>query len=317
MKNRAYLFLLVAVVCTVGACAPAAAPEQVAEPTTSPPPTATAETEFGASVEDGVGNTIILDTRPSRIVSLAPSHTEMLFALDLADEIVGVTEYCNYPPEAAERTAVGSFTTIDLEQVVGLEPDLVLATTMHMADTVPALQEHGLNVFVIDPQSVSAVMDTISKLGELTGQVQEAAALLDDMQTRIDAVQAAVGDAERPSVFWELGPELYSAGPGSFINDLIEMAGGENVAAGADSPWPQLTIEEILLKDPDVIVLADHNYGQTAEMVAERPGWSDLRAVRDGNIVEITDDDIVSRPGPRLVDGLEFLAAAFHPEVFE
>jgi iron complex transport system substrate-binding protein len=118
-------------------------------------------------------------------------------------------------------------------------------------------------------------------------------------------------------VFWELGPELFTAGPGSFVDDLIRLAGGENVAADADSPWPQLSVEAILLKDPDVIVLADHNYGQTAAMVAERPGWSDIRAVKEGSIVEIVDDDIVSRPGPRVVDGLEFLARAFHPDLFE
>jgi iron complex transport system substrate-binding protein len=282
-----------------------------------PAPATSIPTSGPIRVEDGVGNVITLESEAQRIVSLAPNHTEILYALGVGDRVVGVTEYCNYPPEAAAKPKVGDFITVDLEQVVGLEPDLVLATTMHMAETVPALQERGITVFVLDPQSVVAVLESIQKIGQLTDRESEAEALVADMQARIAAVQEKVQGAPRPKVFWELGPELFTAGPGSFVNDLITLAGGENVAGDADSPWPQLSVEAIILKDPDVIVLADHNYGQTAEMVKERPGWEDIQAVREGNVIEITDDDIVSRPGPRLVEGLEFLAKAFHPDLFK
>ncbi len=282
-------------------------------PTATPAPAST----FPITVEDAVGNTVTIDAEPERIISLAPSHTETLFALGLGDRVVGVTEYCNYPPEATEKPMVGGFSNIDLEQVVGLEPDLVLATSMHVAETVPALQEHGVTVFVADPQTVLEVLETTRTIGQITGQDEAAKVLIARMQERIDAVQETIGDAPRPKVFWELGPELYTAGPGSFLNDLILVAGGENVAADADSPWPQLSMEAIVLKDPDVVVLADHNYGETAEMVKERPGWEDIAAVREGRIIEITNDDIVSRPGPRIVEGLEFLAQAFHPDLFE
>jgi iron complex transport system substrate-binding protein len=305
MKKSVLLVVAALAVSLSGCVCPAQAPA-TGVPTAGP-----------ISVEDGVGNVITLDSEAQRIVSLAPNHTEILYALGLGDRVVGVTEYCNYPPEATAKPKVGDFITIDLEQVVGLEPDLVLATTMHMAETVPALQERGITVFVLDPQSVVAVLESIQKIGQLTGRGDEAEALVADMQARIDAVQQKVQDAARPKVFWELGPELFTAGPGSFVDDLITVAGGENVAADADSPWPQLSVEAIVLRDPDVIVLADHNYGQTAEMVKERPGWEDIRAVKEGNIIEITDDDIVSRPGPRLVEGLEFLAKAFHPDLFE
>jgi iron complex transport system substrate-binding protein len=287
-------------------------------PTVEPTLQSTAKpTPMPVTVEDDVGNIITLGVAPARIISLAPSHTETLYALGLGDRVVGVTEYCNYPPEAAEKPPVGSFATIDLEQVVGLEPDLVLATTMHMAETVPALQDRGVTVFVIDPQSVSDVLDAIGRIGQITGSEEAAEALIADMQARVDAVQEKIKDAPRPKVFWELGAELYTVGPNTFIDDLITLAGGENVAADADTSWPQLSVEAILLKDPDVIVLADHNYGQTAEMVKERPGWEDIRAVQEGNIIEITDDDIVSRPGPRLAEGVEFLAQALHPDLFE
>jgi iron complex transport system substrate-binding protein len=264
-----------------------------------------------------VGHTLALDAVPERIISLAPAHTETLYALGLEDKVVGVTEYCNYPPQAVEKPKVGSFATIDLEQVVGLEPDLVLATTMHVAETVPALQERGIAVFVVDPQTVAQVLDAIDRIGQITGSQEAAEALVADRQARIDAVRGKVKDAPCPRVFWELGAELYTVGPDTFIDDLITLAGGENVAADADSSWPQLSVEAIVMRDPDVIVLADHNYGQTAEMVKERPGWEDIRAVREGNIIAITDDDIVSRPGPRIVEGLEFLARALHPDLFE
>jgi iron complex transport system substrate-binding protein len=287
-------------------------------PTTEPTSVPTVvPTEVAVTVEDGVGNVITFESAPQRIISLAPNHTEVLYALGLGDRVVGVTEYCNYPPEAAEKPKVGDFVNTDLELVVGLEPDLVLATTMHMAETVPAIQERGIAVFVLDPQSVDSVLKEISILGQITGQEDVADALVADMQARIDAVQERVKDAPRPKVFWELGPELFTVGPDTFVNDLIILAGGENVAADADSPWPQLSVEAIILKDPDVIVLADHNYGQTVEMVKERPGWEDIGAVKDGNIIEITNDDIVSRPGPRLVEGIEFLARALHPDLFE
>jgi len=281
---------------------------------TQPAPTATPVASI--TVVDDVGNTVTLNTEPQRIISLAPANTEILYALGLGDRVVGVTEYCNYPPEAAEKPKVGGFSDVDLEQVVGLEPDLVLATSLHTSEVVPALQERGVPVFVADPQTVLGVLETIRTIGHITGKDQAAGALTSHMQEGISAVQETIKDAPRPRVFWELGPELYTAGPGSFLNDLIVMAGGENVAADAESPWPQLSLEAIVLKDPAIVVLADHNYGETAESVTQRPGWWNITAVREGRIVELTDDDIFSRPGPRIVEGLEFLAQAFHPDLF-
>ena len=290
---------------------------QPAPTATPPPPTSTLVSTFPLTVEDGAGNAVTIDAEPERIVSLAPNHTETLYTLGLGDRVVGVTDYCNYPPEAADKPKVGGFSSVDLEQAVGLEPDLVLATHIHVAEIVPALQEHGITVFVADPQTVLEVLETTRTIGQITGRDEAAETLVAQMQERIDAVQDRIKDAPRPKVFWMLGPKLYTAGPESFINDLIVMAGGENVAADADTRWPQLTVESIIVKDPDVIVLADHNYGETAEMVREWPGWDDVEAVQEGRIIELTDDDIVSRPGPRIVEGLEFLAQALHPGLFE
>lgn len=314
IKLKKAILVLVTLLMVMAACSTPTQPPatELPEPTAAP-----SASSFPLTVTDGVGNQVTIESEPERIISLAPSHTETLYALGLGERVVGVTEFCNYPPEAAEIVKVGGFSGVDLEQVVGLDPDLVLATTMHMGDVVPALQEHGITVFVVAPATILDVLQATGAIGQITGREEEAEALLADMQERIDAVLQAVKDAPRPTVFWELGPELYTVGPGSFVSDLIAMAGGENVADDADSPWPQLSVEAIILKDPDVLVLADHNYGETAEMVKERPGWEEISAVRDGRVVEITNDDIVSRPGPRIVDGLEFLARALHPDLFE
>jgi len=309
---------VIAAVLALAGCSTTPVPTPTPVPPTPPPsPTPTPASAYPITLTDDAGRTVTIATRPQRIVSLAPSHTETLYALGLGDQVVGVTEYCNYPPEAANKPKIGGFANIDLEQVVGLNPDLVLASTLHIAEVVPALQERGLTVVVIEPKTVLGVLDSISTIAHITGQDKAGELLVAQMGQRIEAIQQKLKEVPRPKVFWELGPELYTAGPGSFINDLIVLAGGENVAADADSPWPQLSVEVIVLKDPDVIVLADHNYGETATKVKERSGWSDIRAVKEGRIVEITNDDIVSRPGPRIVEGLEFLARALHPDVFK
>jgi iron complex transport system substrate-binding protein len=310
MKTRPILLVLL-VAMFLASCG-------AAEPTATPPSTTAPQVSaFPITIVDGVGNEVTLESEPERIVSMAPGHTETLYALGLGERVVGVTAYCNYPADATEKPQVGDFAGIDLEMVVGLDPDLVLASTLQMGDVVPALQEHGIAVVVATPESIMEVLTTIDLVGKITGRQETAQALVAALRERIDAVQEAVRDRPRPTVFWELGAELFTVGPGSFVDDLITVAGGENVAADADSPWPQLSVEVIILKDPQVIVLADHNYGETAEMLNERPGWAEISAVKEGRVIEITNDDIVSRPGPRIVEGLEFLARALHPDSFE
>lgn len=311
MKRLSILFSIIFISIILAGCADA-------EPTPTLEPAAPVPVSvFPLSLTDDAGNLVVIDQVPEKVVSLAPSHTETLYALGLGDSVVGVTEYCNYPPEAAEKTKVGGYSNIDLEQVVGLDPDLVIASTLHVAEIVPGLKERGLTVFVCEPQTLQGVLESTLTIGHIMGKDDAAKALVSQMEQRILAVQDTIKDAPKPRVFWELGPELYTAGPGSFVNDLIISAGGENVASDADSQWPQLSLEAIVLKDPEVVVLADHNYGETSELLKQRPGWLGISAVKEGRVLEITDDDIVSRPGPRIVDGLELLAKTFHPDKFE
>lgn len=266
---------------------------------------------------DSRGQKVKVPGEVKRIISLAPSNTEILFALGLGDRVVGVTEFCDYPPEAAEKPKVGGFADVDTEKVVELEPDLILAANIHIAEAVPALEKLGLTVVVVSPADVPAVLEGIKLVGRIIGQEKEAEALTAEMQERVDAVAKAVEGREKPRVFWEVDSELWTAGPGSFINDLIVRAGGKNIAAEADSPWVQLNSEAIIAADPEVIFLADHPFGETAETVTARPGWDEISAVVNDRIVEIEDTDIFSRPGPRVVDALEMAAKALHPDAFE
>jgi iron complex transport system substrate-binding protein len=271
------------------------------------------------TITDMAGREVTIEAEPQAIVSLSPANTEILYALGLGNKVMGVTEFCNYPPEAQERPKVGGFADVNTEKVVELEPDLILASNIHIAEVVPALEKLGLTVVVIDPPDIPAVLEGIKFVGKITGKEEEAEALTAEMQKRIDAVAEAVKGREKPRVFWEISSDLWTAGPGSFINDLIVLAGGGNIASEAEAPWVQLSNEAIIAADPEVIFLADHPFGETAETVATRPGWDKISAVVNNRIVELTETeiDVVSRPGPRVVDALELIAKALHPDAFK
>jgi iron complex transport system substrate-binding protein len=206
---------------------------------------------------------------------------------------------------------------MDLEAITELDPDLILAANLHITEVVPALEELGFTVVVIDPPDLMSVLDGIELVAYVTDQEGVADELLAEMRARIDAVTAAVEGLEKPRTFWELSNDLWTSGPGSFVDDLINRAGGMNVAAEADSQWVQLDNESVVAADPEVIFLADHPFGESKETLSERPGWSELSALQEGRVVEIIDTDMFSRPGPRVVDALELAAFALHPDAFE
>ncbi len=300
-KDIVARFVLLMVLTALTACAPA------------PTPTPAAQT-----ITDDAGRAIALKSSPTRIVSLAPSNTEVLYALGLGDRVVGVTQYCDYPPEAKQKPNIGGFSKIDLERVVGLNPDLVLATNIHNKTVVPELEKRGITVVVVEPKNVDDVLAKITFVGKITGASDAAAKLTAQMKTRIDGVAAKTATAKvKPRVFYEIDKTLYTPGPGSFIDDMIAQAGGMNIAADAKSAYAQLSAEVIIAKDPQVILLGDMNFGESPESVKARPGWSNISAVKNGRIVPLSDENLVSRPGPRIVDGLEMLARALYPELWK
>lgn len=295
-------------------------PAATSEPSASPTPTATPEPPV-VTLTDDIGNLVEIEGPVERIVSLAPSNTEIAFALGLGDQIVGVTDFCDYPPQVLEIEKIGGVEP-NLEQIVALAPDLVLAIGGEPTPPVVGrLQELGLAVLVLKPDDLDALYHDIELVGRAAGAQQQAEELVAEMQERVAAVTAVTaGVSERPLVFYELDgtdpTKPWTAGSGSWHDEFIHMAGGTNLAGTQESAWVQLNAEEIVAQDPDIIILGDAAWGTTPESVAERPGWDVISAVRDGRVYPI-DDNLISRPGPRVVEGIEELARLIHPELFE
>jgi iron complex transport system substrate-binding protein len=270
---------------------------------------------------DDLGRGVTIGEVPQRIVCFGPSITEVVFALGLGEKVVGVDDYSDYPAEALDLPKVGSSFAPSLESLVGLSPDLVL--TLEHEQFNSELETMGINYFVWSPQDIDGILANIETLGAITDSVAEAEVLVDDMTERIDDVVGRVAGAEPVSVFFIIDatdPTLpWTAGPGSFIDALITMAGGVNVAHDAPVEWAQFSIEEVVSADPDVIIVQTMFGGIPTISIEElqaHPIWGEIGAVSQGNIY-LVDGDLVSRSGPRIVEGLEALATALHPELFD
>jgi len=269
---------------------------------------------------DSRGQEVEVPRDVERIVSLAPSNTEILFALGLGDRVVGVTQFCDYPQEAQAIEKVGGFMDLNVEKIVSLAPDLVLAIE-GVPEAVAKLEEVGIAVLVLQPTDLESIYHTIELVGQGAGAEEGARELIASMRQRVEAITAKVeGVKERPRVFYELDAtdpaKPYTAGPDTWHDQFIGLAGGTNIAGEVDMQWVQFSTEEIISQDPDIIFLGDANFGVTPEDVAQRPGWEAIKAVRSGAVYPI-DDNLISRPGPRVVEGLETLARTIHPELFE
>ena len=274
-------------------------------------------------LQDGLGRQVVLQQPAQRIVSRSPSVTEILFALGAGGQVVGRDSFSNYPPEASEIQDVGgSMGNYSIETITSLQPDLVIAAEINTPEQVKALEEMGLNVYYLaNPVGLDGIYDVLLTVGKLSGHQSEAETLNTSLRKRVQRVMEAVSKVEtRPLVFYELDgtdpAKPWTPGPGSFLDELIRAAGGENAAAGLTSAWAQISIEELLVQDPDIILLGDSIYGMTPDQVVARSGWDGLSAIEEGRIYEFN-DDLVSRPGPRLVDGLEELARLIHPELYQ
>ena len=302
------VFLFLASVC--GAAVPPVASPQ-------PSPTiAAAAPAFPITLTDFQNRPVTLPTRPERIVSIGPSITEFLFALGAGPRVVGVDDFSDEPAAAKAIEKVGGI-KVNFEKVVSLKPDLVLSVKFSDG-TIEKLAGAGLIVVVVDPQTAGDVARTASLLGRAVGSDGDAMAR--DIQKRVDAVRTKTSSAAvKPRVYHEIDAsdptKIYTVGPGSYIHDLIEIAGGQNIAARATSAYPQLSAEEILRGDPEVIVLAAADYSAKPDQVAARAGWSVLSAVKNKRIVTIA-PNLINRPGPRVGEAAETYAKLVHPELF-
>ncbi len=269
-----------------------------------------------ATLEDMVGRQVEIQTPPRRIVSLAPSLTEILFALGAGDALVGVTDFDNYPPEVREKRSVGGGIDPNLEVIVALRPDLVfLAADANRWGTLVQLERLNIPVYGVKPIGVEGVFDSIEKVGEAVGRRQQAEALIAKMRRRLNAVSEKVGELDKPKVLYAVWIDpLIVAGRETVIHDLIRLAGGTN--AVRERGFPRLDLEAVFNHPPDLILLAFDRGGLGyREILPHLPGWRDIPAVRQGAI-RVIDANVMNRPGPRIVEAVEVLARVLHPEVF-
>jgi len=270
-------------------------------------------------VIDLLGRNVQVPDNPRRVVSLAPNITEIVFALNQSQRLVGVTQYSDFPVAAKDLPKVGSYVHLDLERIVALKPDLCIAikdgNPKAVVDRLEALQ---IPVFAVDPRNLDTVMRTIREVGYLLHADEQADQLVRSMQARIDRVRGLVSrTASRPRVFFQIGiAPIVSVGTETFIHELIVMAGGKNLAAGA-TPYPRYSQEQVLGLAPEIFIITSMARGAIFEQVrAQWRQWPDLPAVRDDRIF-LQESNLFDRPTPRLVDGLELLVQMIHPELFE
>ena len=278
-------------------------------------------TIFPLEVVDQAGRTVRVAELPEKIISLAPSNTEILYAIGLGDKLVGVTEYCDYPEEAKQKPQIGGYSTVDIEKVVEIEPDLVLATRIHEGEVIPLLESYGLTVVVLAPKTVEEIIESIDLIGQVTGKGEEASQLTLEMEARVKMITdrtAVLPEEQKPNVFYVLWYDpLTTAGSGSRIHDLIVKAGGNNIA-GDLSDYPDISLETVISMNPQVII-ADVGHGAGEDLnyqyVLNEKRFEDVDARRNNRVYQI-DSDLVSRPAPRIIEGLESFAKFIHPELF-
>lgn len=273
-------------------------------------------------ITDQLGRAVALGEPPQRIVSLSPSNTEILFALGLADRVVAVTDYCNYPPEAGTKPSIGGFSTPNIEEIVALSPDLILAASIHEAKVIPRLEEQGLTVFALNPKTLDEVLAAISLTGKITGVGENASVLVSGMRQRINMVTdktASLPPEQRPGTFYIVWHDpLMTAGSGTLQDELIQKAGGANISQGI-ADYGNVSLEVVVKENPGVII-AGAGHGsvedQTLQYARSEPRLRDTVARQTGR-VHAVDADLASRPGPRIVDGLEQFARFIQPELFK
>lgn len=273
-------------------------------------------------VTDDLGREVRFDRLPRRIVSLVPSSTEIVFALGAGDLLVGVTEYCDYPPEATQLPRVGGFSanTVSVETIIGMEPDVVLATGKLHQLLIAELERLNIPVVALEPQWYDDVCENILLLGRVTGQEERAGEIAAAMRTKADEVRqvaATIPQEQRVKVFYQVWQDPLMAATGhSFIGEMVEMVGGRNIFAELEQRSPQVSEEAVLARDPQVILapsVADR--AEVIQRMKQRSGWDRMAAIRNDR-VHLVPNDQVSRPGPRLVNGLQAIARAIYPEYF-
>ena len=310
MKNKIHWLAAVCLVSAILLCPGIACTPSAEEAASSP-----------IEITDQLGRVVRLDTFPERIISLAPGNTEILFALGLDNRLVAVTDYCNYPPEAEAKPSIGGYSTPNLEEIIALSPDLILATSIHEKRIIPQLEEKGLPVLALNPRTFDEVLAAITLAGEVTGKEAEAAALVAEMRGRIKAVTDrtdGLSREQRPRVFFVTWHDpLMTPGSETRHDELIRLAGGINIGQELTG-YSEISLEAVINANPEVIIAGvgmGTGKDQTFQFVYTESRLGDADALRNNRVYAI-DVDLAGRPGPRVVDALEQFAEFIHPELF-
>lgn len=282
-----------------------------------------AASDVNTTVTDDYGTNVSVPSQPQRIVSLSPSNTEILGALGLMDRVVGVTDYSDYPAEAANKTDVGGYTAIDSEKVAALNPDLIIANAENGNETIENLRGLGFNVVVLDPKNINGIFNDIVLVGKATGTEDQANSLVSSLNARVDSIKEKVASAStKPTVAHVVSSDpIYVAGSNTFQDEVISIAGGKNAFSNI-SGWGTVSTEDLLTNDPDYILvnsgtgMSDANQTNPVyDSIKQNTQLQGLKAVKNNHLT-VVDADIISRGGPRIVDAIEMVAKLIHPEDF-
>lgn len=311
-KKTCIALLIIVIAATVG-CSKAPVPSPGAK---------SGDAAFPLTITDDADRQVTIEKAPLRLLSLAPSHTEILFALGLGDRLVGVTTYCDYPAAAKDKPKIGGFSNPSLEKIIEAKPDLVLAGDMHL-QLIKSLEDANIKVLMFSPNTMEEIFSTMTNIGRAAGVNQAASDLTAGLKTRVQSVVDKVGTVpvdQRPVVYYEVWHEpLMTASPDTLIGELITLAGGRNMMEPSKDEYPMINEETILDKNPTIMV---HSYGHGAEnapspdQIINRKGWSHISFVQSKRIYRI-EANLISRAGPRIVDALEELARDIHPALYQ
>jgi iron complex transport system substrate-binding protein len=324
MKIRYWILVLILITVVVfGGCqaaTPAPATGAVAAASVTPaapvaPSPATAQ--FPLTFTDDAGRNVTLKALPRRIVSLSPSNTEIVFALGLGDQLVGDTTYCNYPEAAKTKTRVGGFSDVDIEKVVSVQPDLILAANIHEAKVLPSLEQLSIPIMVLHPITIDGIFKDISLLGRITGQSREAASLIAQLQNKVAAISTKTASSKgaKPRVLYVTWHDpLYSAGDDTITGELIRIAGGDNIAKDL-SGYATLSLESVVQRNPQImIVMSSMGSNTSTDYINREPRLQATDALKNKQVYPV-DADLFGRTTPRIIDALEQLAAIIQPDL--
>lgn len=275
--------------------------------------------EFPLTITDDLNREVTITKQPERIISLAPANTEILFALGLGEKVVGITNVCNYPSQTKEKEKIGDYDNPNLERIIELRPDLILASHGNPTELINQLEKLDYTVVGLKPNNIDHIISSIAMVGKITGNDKEAAKLTKEMEGRIEAVLAETSslvENNRPRVLYVVWYKpLWTAGSGTFIDELIQKAGGINIA-GDIAGWPQMNLETVIEKNPQVIIIGYSEDQPELIQAVRNESTLDQTDAFKNNQIHTIDTDIVSRTGPRIVDALEEMAKIIHPEMF-